>query len=122
MHLRDVVARATKGRPKLGVEAYAEALLVIPKTLAENSGFDVQDCILKLTDAREDSGSTLAVGLDCETGEPMIPSDEGVWDNVRVKRQCLHLSTVLAMQLLLVDEVMRAGKQMGRAPGGGGEE
>jgi len=118
MNLRDVVAKATKGRAKLGVEAYAEALLVIPKTLAENSGFDVQDCILKLTDAREDSGCTLAVGLDCTSGDPMIPADEGVWDNVRVKRQCLHLSTVLASQLLLVDEVMRAGKQMGRAPEG----
>ncbi|KAL3823451.1 hypothetical protein ACHAXA_010211 [Cyclostephanos tholiformis] len=122
MHLRDVVARATKGRPKLGVEAYAEALLVIPKTLAENSGFDVQDSILKLTDAREDSGCKLAVGLDCETGEAMISEDQGVWDNVRVKRQCLHLATVLAMQLLLVDEVMRAGKQMGRAPPAGGDE
>jgi len=118
MHLKDVVAKATKGRAKLGVEAYAEALLVIPKTLAENSGFDVQDCILKLTDAREDSDCTLAVGLDCTSGDPMIPADEGVWDNVRVKRQCLHLSTVLASQLLLVDEVMRAGKQMGKVPEG----
>ena len=118
MNLKDVVAKATKGRAKLGVEAYAEALLVIPKTLAENSGFDVQDCILKLTDAREDSDCTLAVGLDCTSGDPMIPADEGVWDNVRVKRQCLHLSTVLASQLLLVDEVMRAGKQMGKVPEG----
>eukprot|EP00574_Skeletonema_japonicum_P014679 CAMPEP_0201714912 /NCGR_PEP_ID=MMETSP0593-20130828/1175_1 /ASSEMBLY_ACC=CAM_ASM_000672 /TAXON_ID=267983 /ORGANISM="Skeletonema japonicum, Strain CCMP2506" /LENGTH=579 /DNA_ID=CAMNT_0048204225 /DNA_START=92 /DNA_END=1831 /DNA_ORIENTATION=- len=118
MHLRNVVAKATKGRAKLGVEAYAEALLVIPKTLAENSGFDVQDCILNLTDAREDSDCTLAVGLDCTSGDPMIPADEGVWDNVRVKRQCLHLSTVLASQLLLVDEVMRAGKQMGKIPEG----
>ena len=121
MHLRDTVAKATKGRPKLGVQAYAEALLVIPKTLAENSGFDVQDSILKLTDAREDSGCTLAVGLDCTSGDPMIPADEGVWDNVRVKRQCLHLSTVLASQLLLVDEVMRAGKQMGKSAGPGPE-
>ena len=116
MHLRDKVAKATKGRTKLGVEAFAEALLVIPKTLAENSGFDVQDCILKLTDEREESGGTLAVGLDCQSGDPMIPADEGIWDNVRVKRQCLYLSTVLANQLLLVDEVMRAGKSMGRAP------
>lgn len=121
MHLRDTVAKATKGRPKLGVQAYAEALLVIPKTLAENSGFDVQDCILKLTDAREDSGCSIAVGLDCASGDPMIPADEGVWDNVRVKRQCLHLSTVLASQLLLVDEVMRAGKQMGKSAGPGPE-
>lgn len=121
MHLREKVVKATKGRPKLGVEAYAEALLVIPKTLAENSGFDVQDCILNLTDAREDSGCTLAVGLDCTSGDPMIPADEGIWDNVRVKRQCLHLSTVLASQLLLVDEVMRAGKQMGKTPAGPGQ-
>ncbi len=114
MHLRDVVAKATKGRAKLGVQAYADALLVVPKTLAENSGFDVQDSILKLTDEREESG--LAVGLDCQSGEPMIPADEGIWDNVRVKRQCLYLSTVLSNQLLLVDEVMKAGKQMGRNP------
>eukprot|EP00804_Cyclotella_cryptica_P015697 CCRYP_018920-RA/>CCRYP_018920-RA protein AED:0.22 eAED:0.22 QI:167/1/1/1/1/1/2/198/547 len=120
MHLRDTVAKSTKGRAKLGVEAYAEALLVIPKTLAENSGFDVQDSILKLVDAREETG--LAVGLDCKSGEPMMPADEGVWDNVRVKRQCLHLATVLASQLLLVDEVMRAGKQMGRVPEGAGDE
>lgn len=119
MNLKDKVAKATKGRAKLGVEAYAEALLVIPKTLAENSGLDVQDSILKLTDEREESGSTLAVGLDCQSGEPMIPADEGVWDNVRVKRQCLHLSTVLANQLLLVDEVMRAGKNMGKRPDDG---
>jgi len=58
----------------------------------------------------------MAIGLNCQTGEPMLPSEEGVWDNVRVKRQSLHLSTVLANQLLLVDEVMRAGKQMGRTP------
>jgi len=118
MNLRENVVKATKGRPKLGVQAYAEALLVIPKTLAENSGLDVQDCILNLTDAREDGDGKVAVGLDCTTGEPMDPADEGVWDNVRVKRQCLHLSTVLATQLLLVDEVMRAGKQMGRVPDG----
>jgi len=116
MHLRDVVAKRTRGRAKLGVQAYADALLVIPKTLAENSGFDVQDSILKLTDERESTG--LAVGLDCESGEPMIPADEGIWDNVRVKRQCLYLSTVLGNQLLLVDEVMKAGKQMGKRPAG----
>lgn len=121
MHLREAVAKNTRGRAKLGVEAYAEALLIIPKTLAENSGLDVQDSILKLMDARLESGGSLAVGLDLTSGEPMIPADEGVWDNVRVKRQCLHLSTVLATQLLLVDEVMRAGKQMGRAPPGGEE-
>jgi T-complex protein 1 subunit zeta len=36
------------GRAKLGVQAYAEALLCIPKTLAENAGYDAQDSMLKL--------------------------------------------------------------------------
>lgn len=114
MHLRETVAKATKGRTKIGVQAFADALLVIPKTLADNSGFDVQDSILKLTDERE--ATKLPIGFDCQSGEPMIPSDEGIWDNVRVKRQSLYLSTVLANQLLLVDEVMKAGKQMGKKP------
>jgi len=114
MNLRSNVSKTVKGKSKLGVEAFAEALLIIPKTLAENSGFDIQECIIKLNDEREATG--LAVGLDVITGDPIVSADEGIWDNVRVKRQCLFLSTVLAIQLLLVDEVMRAGKNRGKPP------
>ena len=39
-----------KGRAKLGIEAYAEAMMIVPKTLADNSGFDVQDSVIKLVD------------------------------------------------------------------------
>lgn len=35
-------------RAQLGVEAFADALLVVPKTLAENSGLDTQDVIIAL--------------------------------------------------------------------------
>ncbi len=79
------------------------ALLVIPKTLASNSGFDVQDSIIKLLDDRSSSG--VPIGLDLMTGESMLPEEEGIWDNYCVKRQSFHLCTVLATQLLLVDEV-----------------
>lgn len=34
------------------------------------------------------------MGLDLMTGEPMLPEQEGVWDNYCVKRQSMHLSTV----------------------------
>jgi T-complex protein 1 subunit zeta len=112
LHLTKNVIPKTPGKVKLGMQAFADALLVIPKTLIANSGFDVQDSLLQLKDERE--STNMAVGVNCSTGEPMLPAEEGVWDNVRVKRQCLHLSTVLANQLLLVDEVMRAGKQMGK--------
>lgn len=53
-------------------------------------------------------------GIDILTGKAMLPSIEGVWDNYRVKRQFIQLSTVIASQLLLVDEVMSAGKNMGQ--------
>jgi T-complex protein 1 subunit zeta len=112
MHLMENIVPKTTGKVKLGVQAYAAALLCIPKTLAANAGFDVQESLLQLKDERASSG--MAVGFSCKTGQPMLPAEEGVWDNVRVKRQSLYLSTVLANQLLLVDEVMRAGKQMGR--------
>lgn len=113
-HLTEVVAKQTKGKHKFGIQAYAQALLVIPKTLVVNAGFDVQETILTLLDELSD-GSTI-VGLDIDSGMPMSPADVGVWDNLRVKRQSLYLATVLANQLLLVDEVMRAGRQMGKNP------
>lgn len=40
---------------------------------------------------------------------------EGIFDNYCVKRQMLNLTPILAQQLLLVDEVIRAGRQMGRS-------
>ena len=111
-HLSHEVVPTLKGKVKFGVQAFSQALLIIPKTLASNSGFDVPECMLQLQD--ELSSTKMAVGLDCSTGQPMLSAEEGVWDNVRVKRQALHLSTVLCSQLLLVDEVMKAGKQMGK--------
>uniref|UniRef100_A0A7S2BN96 T-complex protein 1 subunit zeta n=1 Tax=Florenciella parvula TaxID=236787 RepID=A0A7S2BN96_9STRA len=100
------------GKAKLGVQAYADAMLIIPKVLSENSGFDVQDSIIALQEEHEKAGA--AIGLDLVTGECILPAAEGIWDNYRVKRQYIHLSTALATQLLLVDEVMRAGKKMGK--------
>lgn len=47
------------------------------------------------------------VGLNLSTGEAFRPSAEGIWDSYSVKKQIFHLATVLATQLLLVDEVMK---------------
>lgn len=47
-HLSEVVKRDAKGRAKLGVQAFADALLTVPKTLAVNAGLDVQDAIVAL--------------------------------------------------------------------------
>eukprot|EP00397_Hematodinium_sp_SG-2012_P022759 GEMP01023600.1.p1 GENE.GEMP01023600.1~~GEMP01023600.1.p1 ORF type:complete len:534 (+),score=128.09 GEMP01023600.1:33-1634(+) len=99
-----------QGKPRLGVEIFAKALLVIPKTLIENSGLDIQEKLLELVYQHEQSKQ--AVGVDLMTGDPLSPQMEGIWDNYIVKKQMFNLGPVLAQQLLLVDEVIRAGVNM----------
>jgi len=107
----DTFKRTIKGKARLGVEIFAQALMVVPKTLTENSGLDVMDCILRAQGAHAESKTP--VGIDVLTGEPCSPTMEGIYDNYCVKKQMLNLTPVLAQQLLLVDEVIRAGRQMG---------
>jgi len=99
--------KSVKGRSRLGVAAFAEAMLIIPKILALNSGFDAQESIVKLQEQVQDTGE--AIGIDLDSGDACLPADEGIFDNYCVKRNMLHSATVIASQLLLVDEVMRAG-------------
>ncbi|KAM6163306.1 T-complex protein 1 subunit zeta-2 isoform 2-T2 [Rhynchocyon petersi] len=98
---------SVKGRARLGVQAFADALLIIPKVLAQNAGYDLQETLLKVQ--AEHSESKQLVGIDLNTGEPMVAADAGIWDNYCVKKQLLHSCTVIATNILLVDEIMRAG-------------
>jgi len=94
-------------RARLGVQAFADSLLIVPKSLAQNSGYDRQEVTVKLQ--AEYGKSKVPVGIDLNTGEPMNPATAGVWDNFRVKRQLLNSCTAIAGNILLVDEVMKAG-------------
>lgn len=49
------------------------------------------------------------VGLDLASGEPIIPKEAGILDNYVVKKQIINSCSVIASNLLLVDEIMRAG-------------
>lgn len=115
-HLVEWAKTNVSGKAKLGVHAFADALLVVPRTLAENSGLDQQDVLLRVQEAHERTGDNY--GVDVITGEAQPVAVSHVWDNYIVKRQFLNIAPVLAEQLLLVDEVMRAGKNMrgGEAP------
>lgn len=55
------------------------------------------------------------VGLDINTGDPIDPQASGIYDNYLVKKQIIQSAPVIASQLLLVDEVMRAGVGMRKA-------
>jgi T-complex protein 1 subunit zeta len=50
-------------------------------------------------------------------GEAMEPKSLGIYDNYRVKKQLIHSSTSIATNLILVDEILRAGLSSLR-PGG----
>jgi len=104
-----------KGRARLGVQAFAEALLIIPKAIAQNAGHDQQETIVKLQ--HEYATSKIPVGIDITTGEAMEPKSLGIYDNYRVKKQLIHSSTSIATNLILVDEILRAGLSSLR-PGG----
>ncbi|KAL1560743.1 T-complex protein 1 subunit zeta, variant 2 [Salvia divinorum] len=108
-YLVNEVKKTVKGRAQLGVEAFADALLVVPKILAENSGLDTQDVIIELM-GEHDKGNV--VGLNLHTGEPIDPQMEGIFDNYSVKRQLINSGPVIASQLLLVDKVIRASRNM----------
>jgi len=98
-----------KGKARLGMKAYAEGMLVIPKVLSQNAGYDPQDTIVTLQQEAGESGGKVPVGVDCSSGEAINPVDQGIYDNYQVKKQMIHSCTVIACNLLLVDEIMRAG-------------
>lgn len=95
------------GRAKLGVQAFADAMLIVPKTLATNAGLDSQDMTVMLL---EEYSKGNIVGLDLSSGDVLDPKLEGIWDNYRVIRHLLNSCSVIASNILLVDEIMRAGR------------
>ena len=109
----DETKKILKGKNKSGIKAFAEALLIIPKTLAANAGLDQLDTISNCQDEIIDGH---IVGVDLKSGEPMDPTVEGIWDSYRVVRNGI------ASNLLLCDELLKAGrsslKEGGGQPGG----
>jgi T-complex protein 1 subunit zeta len=95
-----------KDRSVLGVKVFANAILVIPKVLASNAGYDAQEVVLKAL--MQCQGDTV-VGLDLETGDTLLPPLSGILDIYSAKRQMVDASIVVATNLLLTDEIMRAG-------------
>lgn len=53
------------------------------------------------------------IGLNLWDFETLSPEKMGIYDNFCVKKQFLSITTTLAEQLLLCDEILRAGKKMG---------
>ena len=83
-NLSEYAKKQVSGKTKLGVNCFADALLVVPRTLAQNSGFDAQDTLLKVQEAHLKDKK--AYGVCTLTGEPLPAEVSNVWDNYIVKR------------------------------------
>jgi thermosome len=108
--LRDY-ADSVGGREQLAVEAFADAIDVIPRTLAENAGLDPIDSLVDLR-SKHDGGET-AAGLDAYTGDTIDMAEEGVVEPLRVKTQAIESATEAAVMILRIDDVIAAGDLKG---------
>ena len=110
------------GRERLAVEAFADALEVIPTTLAENAGMDPIDAISEMR-SRHEKGE-LWVGLDPFAGEVADMAKLDVYEPMQVKAQMVKSATEAATMLIKIDDVIAAAKMKPPKKGEemGGEE
>ncbi len=118
LKLRDY-AKTIKTREQLAVEAFADALETIPRTLAENAGLDPIDVIIALRKAHKD-GKKYA-GVDVETGEPVDMFKAGVIEPYTVGKQAIASATDAAVMILRIDDVIAAKVSKSEKGGKGGD-
>jgi len=115
--VRDYAAQVG-GREQLAIEAFADALEVIPRTLAENAGLDILDTMvaMKAAHAKKD-GVYMGVNVYDEGVVDMM--GEGVLEPTVVKEQAIKSGIEVASMILRIDDVV-AAKSGGPEPGAGG--
>jgi len=117
--LRDY-ATSVGGREQLAIEMFANAVEVIPKTLAENAGLEPIDIIVDLRAAHEKQEGQYK-GVNVFTGKVENMRDKGVLEPLIVKEQAVKSATESASMILRIDDVIAATKPKegpGKPPGG----
>ncbi len=116
----DEYAKEVGGKEALAIENFAEALKVIPRTLAENAGLDPIETLVKVIAAHKEKGAT--IGVDVFEGEPADMMERGVIaPPVRVTKQAIKSASEAAIMILRIDDVIAASKLEKEKEGGAGE-
>ena len=112
-------AGSVGGREQLAIEAFANALEVVPRTLAENAGMDPIDALIALRQAHKEGKR--AVGVDPFQMKAADMTPLGVVEPVRIPKQTLASATDAAVMLLRIDDVIasRAPEPTGKGKGPG---
>ena len=103
------------GRSQLAIEAFASAMEIIPRSLAENSGLDPIDMLVALRAAHEAGKKNF--GLDVNAGKPADMLKAGVVEPLRVKTQAINSAAEAAIMILRIDDVIASSQSP--SPGGG---
>ena len=108
------------GREQLAIEAFADALEIIPRTLAENAGLDILDTMVAIKAAHDkDGGFAMGVNVFDEGVVDML--EQGVVEPMVVKLQALKSAVEVSSMILRIDDVVAASAPaMGPGPGGPG--
>jgi thermosome len=122
LRLRDY-GQSVGGREQLAIEAFAEALEIIPWTLAENAGMDAINVLIELKNAHnKKTGKSFGVDVMENRVSDMMKAQ--VVEPLRVKRQAVESATEVASMVLRIDDVIASKKmspsEMAGPPGGGG--
>jgi thermosome len=120
--LRDF-ADSVEGREQMAVEAFADALELVPRVLAENAGLDSIDTLVDLRAAHADGDAH--AGLNVFSGDVVDTYDAGVVEPAHAKEQALSSATEAATLVLKIDDIIAAGdlstegEEEEGGPGGG---
>ncbi len=110
-------AASVGGREQLAIEAFAEALEVIPRTLSENAGLDILDTMVAMKAAHaKKGGASMGVNVFGEGVIDMLK--EGVVEPKVVKEQAIKSGIEVASMILRIDDVVAAKSGGMGGPGG----
>jgi thermosome len=107
------------GREQLAIEAFADALEIIPITLADNAGLDPIDILVALRAAHEEKDG-MWKGINVFTGDVVNMMDDAVLDPLSVKVQAIKSAVEVSSMILRIDDVIASAKSPPPPPGGGG--
>ena len=106
-----------EGRQQLAINKFAEALEIIPLTIAENAGMDPIDTMVKLR-ARQSEGKKWS-GINAKEGRVADMLTQNIVEPVVVKEQIIKSATEAASMILRIDDVIAisGGSGGGMPPG-----
>jgi len=111
-------AKKVGGREQLAIQAFAEALEFIPRTLAENTGMDSIDTLVGLRSKHSTPGN-ISWGIDVYAGKIADVKTTGVLEPAKVKKQAIQSASEAARMILRIDDMI-SSKAKSPAPGGPG--